>query len=1444
MLTTMKKLYLFILLLIFIHILRAGTYPEVFTTSPLNNDQNIPINIVLKLYFNHHMQESTINNTSISLTDEYGNDIKGVVIYDDTRKCALFKPEKYLDWDTNYTLLISGYLIKNKLGYPLKRDYVINFKTMKEIKLSKDNDLKKDILPKIISTYPLPNSKDIPLNTEIKIRFNKDILPSSLNKFTVICYRKRDKKIIPGIYRYISSKRVFFFKPERLEENTTYIVEIKEGIRDINDIALSNPSKFEFKTLDLTAPKIIKTSPINKAKNISPHSRIIIIFSEPIDMDTITPKNVFLLLNRKKINVSIEYDNKFNFLELKHKYPLLPGKYKLHIKNLSDLSGNKMPDYILEFSIEKAKKSANLIKCYPENGQKNIPVNKVIQLKYSKDLKKITVNGLNIFIREKKTKVKPKFRILNKKNTIEIIPLKPLKYETTYEVVITPRIKDIDDLNIKPMIITFSTIKKPDTTPPYLLTKTLKNKNVPLKFKAIFKFSEPLKPEKINKNTIIIKDKDNNAINGNVIFKPPYTLVFETIKPLKFENDYTLIIFGNDISDFSNNHIKKDLIFSFKTLEKPDKTPPKIVATYPKNNSQNISLNVEFRVIFNEPLKKESINIYSVLLYKDTEAILGDVKLENENTIIFKPRSKLSYDSTYNLILTDRICDLFENYLQKPFNLTFKTKKKPDKIPPKILYTSPIPGSINVKQNALITIKFSEPLNKNTLNTKNIKLLSNSELIPFKINYDMRMNKLIIMPEKTLEYNTFYDLILTNNIKDLAGNKLQSEKHITFKTEPEPDKIPPILLTNFPENNSTNVPLNTHISFTFNEPLLEESVNEFTFILENMQTNKKVACIVYYNQKENLVEIIPSNKLEYKCQYRAIVSPDICDKNGNKINKKIIINFKTKLPPDKKRPEIVKTEPENYANNVSLNPTLKIYFNEAIKEITLNKFTVTMKDENDNKIPITIKYDKNRFVLYVTPKNKLDYFTSYNLLISRMIGDLAGNCMSATYVLEFKTKNKPDTTPPYLISIIPENNAKNVKRNTSIVAIFSEMLDDSSVNKANIILKNNKKEIEFELSYESKLSRITITPLKPLDFNTKYTVYFMNGIRDIAGNRLKENILCNFKTIKRPDTIRPIVIKSIPEDADINISINPVIRVFFSEAINEDTINSTNITLGDGNILIPGKINYKKDKYYIKFTPLNKLDYAKEYHFMVSNAITDLSGNHLKKSYVISFTTKNPPDTIPPALINYFPKHNSINNKENLEIKLYFSEQIDRDSINNYTVFLKGENQIIPCQIKYSPLQRAIILKPYKSLKRGILYIVHITEGITDKAGNALSNPKNIKFSIGKPVDNKPPVLMLQNPENNMINVDPNTIIFATFSKPLDPNTVNKYTVLLKQNNKIIKGNIIYNDALLRIEFYPKKPLSYGKKYTVILTPGIRGKNGINISNEIKWSFRVVKYER
>mgnify|MGYP002214510641 CR=1 FL=1 len=239
----------------------------------------------------------------------------------------------------------------------------------------------------------------------------------------------------------------------------------------------------------------------------------------------------------------------------------------------------------------------------------------------------------------------------------------------------------------------------------------------------------------------------------------------------------------------------------------------------------------------------------------------------------------------------------------------------------------------------------------------------------------------------------------------------------------------------------------------------------------------------------------------------------------------------------------------------------------------------------------------------------------------------------------------PDTTAPTISSASPSNGATNISVSSDITITFSESMDSSTINTANIgVADSNGNIVSGVVSYNSNVA--TFNPSGNLSYSKSYTISVSAGVKDSAGNALGSSsswpqcckdlgppfmtVHWNFTTSSAPaDTTAPTISSVSPSNGATNISVSSNIRIYFNELMNCSTINTSNITITDnsgnsvsGVVICSAAISRDDILIIIAiFNPSNDLDPNATYTVTAGTGVKDNAGNALEASYSWNFST-------------------------------------------------------------------------------------------------------------------------------------------------------------------------------------------------------------------------------
>lgn len=529
-------------------------------------------------------------------------------------------------------------------------------------------------------------------------------------------------------------------------------------------------------------------------------------------------------------------------------------------------------------------------------------------------------------------------------------------------------------------------------------------------------------------------------------------------------------------------------------------------------------------------------------------------------------------------------------------------------------------------------------------------------------------------------------------------------------------------------------------------------------------------------------------------------------------------------------PVVLFTDPANDDVNVVLNTKITATFNEAMDSSTINWKTFIVH-QGTVQILGTVSY--SGIMATFSPNENLISNTVYTGTISTETRDLDGNYLQEDYVWSFTTGSAIDTVPPLIIATDPVNGATNVVLNKKITASFNESMDPNSIHNQSFMLMEGANLISGTISFKLQKngSSATFTPDVDLTLNTIYTGIITTVVTDASGNPLANDFKWSFRTGVLSDNVNPIVISTDPADGAINVALNKNVTATFSEPMNPSSLNSLTYTLKIGTTNVPGSVSYNGNN--AVYIPTKNLTPSTTYTATITTGATDASGNPLLANYTWIFTTGFSPDITRPVVISTDPMNSASNVALNKIITATFSEPMDPNTINPSTFLLKFGTNTVPGVISYSG--NNAVYTPLNKLTPSTTYTGTITTGAKDAAGNTLASNYVWSFTTGIAADTTRPIIISTDPDNLDINVAINKNISATFSKSMDPLTINSTTFLLKQGTNNVSGGISYsgNKAL----YSPTNDLMPNTKYNATITNSVKDATGNFMANDYTWSF-------
>ncbi len=227
---------------------------------------------------------------------------------------------------------------------------------------------------------------------------------------------------------------------------------------------------------------------------------------------------------------------------------------------------------------------------------------------------------------------------------------------------------------------------------------------------------------------------------------------------------------------------KDDFIWVFK-VEPVDRTPPTVRATDPINWATGIRVVTSITITFSERMNRTAL--VAGFSYTDGMTVWGAESGNSEWSLgdevyRFTPSQSLAPNTQYIVKLNGAVVtDLAGNRLGN-FSFTFRTAPRPDTTPPDIVSTDPWNGEPRVPRNPLITVVFSEAMNRPSV-LASIAVSGGVTAVGFAWPNEKITT---FTTSATLAYDTRYTVIVFSTAKDLAGNRMLQARTFSFTTTP------------------------------------------------------------------------------------------------------------------------------------------------------------------------------------------------------------------------------------------------------------------------------------------------------------------------------------------------------------------------------------------------------------------------------------------------------------------------------------------------------------------------------------------------------------------------------------------------------------------------------------------------------------------------------------
>lgn len=541
-----------------------STPPTVSFVSPSNGETFVPLDSNVTATFNDEIDPLSVNNITFivegpGLPGPGGHQISGTVTL--LGKVATFNPASNLDPGVTYTAtLTTG--IKDLAGNALMSPYTWSFTTTASPIV--------DTVPTVSFTVPLNEATNVPLNRTLSATFSEPMNPSTITNLT-FTLKGPGTTDVSGVVNY-SGLTATFDPVVDLTAGTLYTATITTGAQDVGGTSMAANYTWTFSTgalADTTAPTVSSTVPANLATNVPANRILSAVFSEAMNVATITSAT-FLLTGPSLTPVSGVVSYAGFTASFEPASGLLPDTlYTATITTgAEDLAGNALAvekKWTFTTGATPDTTAPTVLFTVPDNGETGVSINQSLTALFSEEMNPLTFTTVTFKLSGPgSTAISGAVTLLGATATFD--PITALMSDSLYTATITTGVKDLaGNAMANNYIWTFTTGNTADTNRPTVVSTLPDDGDVDVSVGAVItaNFSEMMNPLSITTETFLVTGPGIAPVQGTVTYEG--TKATFTPDKILARNETYMAVITTGVTDLAGNEMLNDYEWTFET---------------------------------------------------------------------------------------------------------------------------------------------------------------------------------------------------------------------------------------------------------------------------------------------------------------------------------------------------------------------------------------------------------------------------------------------------------------------------------------------------------------------------------------------------------------------------------------------------------------------------------------------------------------------------------------------------------------------------------------------------------------------------------------------------------------------------------------------------------------------------------------------------------------
>lgn len=750
---------------------------------------------------------------------------------------------------------------------------------------------------------------------------------------------------------------------------------------------------------------------------------------------------------------------------------------------------------------------------------------------------------------------------------------------------------------------------------------------------------------------------------------------------------------------------------------------------------------------------------------------------------------------------------------------------------PSVSHILPANGATAIPENGRVIVRFAQPVPSAAVIPGTISVSQGATNVGGSLVLSSDRLSITFTPSQNLSASTTFNVAVT----DLAGNQTTPEFQSTFATGSTTDTVNPTIVQTNPQSNSTGVPTSAPIIVQFSKVIDPTTVTPQSFSVTDNVTGLSVQGTLQEDPSGMTASFIPQAALGVGRTFAVSLSSTIEDSSGNSLTGSASsFTFTTAFAADSTAPQMVGMSPANGMTGVPLNAVIVLQFSKPLDGISVaNGLQV---ETGGQPISGAIALSNSNQQVTFTPLGGLAPSATYTITTTSQITDVGGLALSNPGSFSLTTSSADDNTTPSVVGVGPTNSAAGVPTNGVVQLQFSKPVDPLTVNTATFQLltyvTGSAVTQNGAVSVSASGLTATFVPSGNLNSFTTYWVEPTSGITDLEGHALT-NFSASFTTGAANDSSSPTVQAVSPANNENGVPANVRVDVEVSTPLDPESVTGGAVVVSAGSTQVSGTVSLSSSGTILTFVPSNLLTASTTYTITVSG-VTDQAGNSLA-SFTSSFATgtSGTANTTQPSVVSASPASGATGVSVTAPIVLTFNEPIDLTTVNDTTVpiSVSGLSGALSGSYSLDTTGAVLTFTPLSPLPGNATIQVQVSSGgVLDLSGNG-STSYSGRFSTGTGTDTTAPTIVAVTPTNASTGISLNTPVVLTFSKSLNPTTINATNFGLLLNGVPSTGFGISISADNRVVTLNANGLPASSTVTVVVTSGVTDLYGNPLAN-------------